>query len=67
MTAILLRLHQFWNTIQDKLAYEGSYTTNIMGIRIKLLELQDNEKKIKKVSLEELLKDWEDIKEMFHY
>ena len=56
-TAILSQLHQFWDTIQNKLAYKNHFTTRIEGIRIRLPELQDDDKKAKKLRLEGLLED----------
>lgn len=66
-TAILLQLYQFWNIIQSKLAHESPYTASIRVIRMRLPKLQDNNKKAKKLRVEELLKGWKDIKEVFYY
>lgn len=65
-TTVLLQLHQFWNTIQGKLVHKGPYITNIRAIKMKLLKLQNNNKKTKKLRVERLIEGWEDIKEIFH-
>ena len=36
-------------------------------MKIRLLELQDDDKKAKKLNSKRLLKGWEDIEEVFHY
>ena len=36
-------------------------------MRIRLSELQDNDKKIKKLRSEKLLEDWKNIKKIFYY
>ncbi len=51
---ILPQLRQFWDTLQNKLAAEGPYTTSIKGLRMRLLELQDDNKEVMKLRSEEL-------------
>ncbi len=34
---------------------------------MRLLKLQDNDKKVRKLRVEELLEGWEEIEEMLHY
>ena len=38
-THVFPQLHQFWNTFRSKIANEGSYTTSIGGMRLRLQEL----------------------------
>ena len=66
-TGILLQLRQFWDIIQNKLAYKNLYIARNEGMRMRLLELQDDDKKVKKLSLEGLSEVKKDIKEVFHY
>ena len=40
-THMLPQLRYFWNTFQTKLADKNSYTANIGGIRLRLVELQE--------------------------
>ncbi len=58
---VLLQLRQFWDTIQSELADEGPYTTTIRGMRMRLPELQDNDKEPMKLRSERLSEGWEDI------
>ncbi len=66
-TVVLSQLCQFWNTIQSELADKGPYTTSIRGMRIRLPELQDDDKEAMKLRSEGLLEGWEDIKQVLHY
>lgn len=68
-TVVLSQVFQFWDSIRGKLAYESFYIVNIRAMRMRLLELQDNEKKVKKLRLEGhwLLNGWEDIEQMLNY
>ena len=67
-TVVLPQLRQFWNTIQSELANKSLYTTSIRGIRMRLLKLQDDDKKAKKLRSEPvLLECWKNIKQVFHY
>ncbi len=66
-TTVILQLHQFWDTIQSELAHKSYYTTNIGSMRMRLFELQDDEKEVKKLRSEGLLEGWEDIKEILYY
>ncbi len=66
-TIVLPQLRHFWDTIQSKLADEGPYTATIGGMRMRLPELQDNDKKAKKLRLEGLPEGWEDIEQVLHY
>ncbi len=67
-TVVLPQLHQFWDTIQSKLADKSPYTASIGDMRMRLPKLQDDNKEIKNLRSEQvLLKGWEDIKQVFHY
>ncbi len=66
-TAILPQLRQFWDAIWSILANWGPYIASIRGMRMKLPELQDDNKEAKKLMSKELLEGWKDIKELFHY
>ncbi len=66
-TVVLPQLCQFWDTIQSKLADEGPYTASIGGMRMKLPELQDDDKEAMKLRSQGLPEGWEDIKQVLHY
>ncbi len=66
-TVVLPQLCQFWDTIQSELADKGPYTARIGGMRMRLPELQDNDKEAMKLRSEGLPEGWEDIKQVFHY
>lgn len=50
-----------------KLIYEALYILSIDDIRMRFLELQDNNQKARKLKVEILLEGQKDIKEVFHY
>ncbi len=66
-TVVLPQLCQFWDTIQSELADEGPYTASIGGMRMRLSELQDNDKEAMKLRSEGLPEGWEDIEQVLHY
>ncbi len=66
-TVVLPQLRQFWDTLRSELAAKGPYTANIEGMRMRLPELQDDDKETIKLRSEELLEGWEDIDQVFHY
>ncbi len=66
-TVILPQLCQFWDTIRSKLADKGPYTVSIGGMRMRLSELQDDDKKAMKLRSKGLPEGWEDIEQIFHY
>ena len=66
-TVILPQLHQFWDTIQSKLANKSPYTASIGGIRIRLPELQDDDKEVKMLRSKRLPEGWEDIEQVLHF
>ena len=47
-TVVLLQLRQSWDTFQSELAEEGPYTASIGGMRMRLPELQDDDKEARK-------------------
>ncbi len=67
-TVVLPHLCQFWDTIRSKLADKGPYIASIGGMRIRLFELQDDDKEAKKLRSEQVLPEsWKDINQMLHY
>ncbi len=66
-TVVLPQLCQFWDTSQSKLADKGLYTASIGGMRIRLPELQDDDKDAMKLRSEGLPEGWEDIKQVLYY
>ncbi len=66
-TVVLPQLYQFWDTIRSELADEGPYTASIGGMRIRLPELQDDDKEAMKLRSEGLPEGWEDIEQVLHY
>ncbi len=66
-TVVLPQLCQFWDTIRSKLADKVPYTMSIGGMRIRLPELQDDDKEAMKLRLEGLPKSWEDIEQLLYY
>ncbi len=66
-TVILLQQYHFWDTIQSELADKGPYTTSIGGMRMRLPELQDDNKEAMKLRSERLSEGWEDIEQVLYY
>ncbi len=66
-TVVLPQLCQFWDTIWSELADKGPYIVSIGGMKMRLLELQDDDKEAMKLRSEGLPEGWEDIKQMLHY
>ncbi len=64
---VLLQLYQFWNIIQNKLVDKNSNITNIRVIKMRLLKLQDNDKKAKKLKVKRLTEGWKNIKKILYY
>ena len=61
-TVVLLQLYKFWNSIQSKLVNKSLYIVNIVGMKMRLPKLQDDNKKAKKLRLKRLSKNWKNIK-----
>ncbi len=53
-TVVLPQLCQFWDTIRSELADKGPYIASIGGMRMRLPELQDDDKEAIKLRSEEL-------------
>ncbi len=66
-TVVLPQLCQFWDTIRSELADKGPYTASICGMRMRLPELQDDDKEAMKLRSEGLSEGWEDIEQVLHY
>ncbi len=66
-TVVLLQLRQFWDTLRSNLAAKSPYIANIGGMRMRISELQDDDKEAMKLRSEELPEAWEDIKQVLHY
>ncbi len=66
-TVVLPQLCQFWDTIQSKLTDEGHYTASIGDMKMRLPELQDNDKEAMKLRSKRLSEGWEDIEQVLHY
>ncbi len=66
-TAVPPQLRQFWDTIQDKLANKGPYIASIGDMRMRFLELQDDDKEAKKLRSERLPEGWKDIEKVLYY
>ncbi len=54
-TVVLPQSRLFWDTLRSELAAEGRYTASIGGMRMRLSELQDDDKKAMKLRIEGLL------------
>ncbi len=66
-TVVLPQLCQFLDTIRSKLADESPYTTSIGGMRMRLPELQDDDKEAMKLRSEGLSEGWKDIEQVLYY
>lgn len=67
VTIVLLQLYQFQDTIQSMLVYESSYITSIKAMKMRLLKLQNNDKKARKLRSEKLSEDWKDTEKVIYY
>ncbi len=65
--AVLPQLCQFWDTVWSELADKDSYIVSIGGMRIRLPELQDDDKEAKKLRSEGLSEGWKIIEQILHY
>ena len=50
-------MRQFWDTIRSELVDKGLYTASIRGMRMRLSELQDDDKEAKKLRSEQVLSE----------
>ncbi len=53
-TVLLPQLCQFWDILRGELADKGPYTASIGGMRMRLPELQDEDKEAMKLRSKEL-------------
>ena len=67
-TTVRPQLHQFWDSLRDEIARDSLYFTNIGGMRLQLLKLQnkDEEAKLFRGSAG-LPEGWEDVKGVLRY
>lgn len=66
-THVLPQLRQFWATLHGELAYEEPYQVSIGSIKLRLLELQAEDKQAKNIRAEGLKEGWENIEEVLHH
>ena len=66
-TYVLPQLRHFWDGLQKELASEGPYKASISGMRLRLQELQSEDKQAQKLRAEQSVKDWQDIEGVLHY
>ncbi len=66
-TVVLSQLCQYWDTIQSELTNKRTYTASIGGMRMRLPELQNDDKEVIKFKSEGLTEGWENIKQVFYY
>ncbi len=66
-TVVLSQLCRFWDTIRSELADESPYTASIGAMRMRLSELQEDDKEAMKLRSEGLPEGWEDIEQVLHY
>ena len=67
-TYVLPQLRHFWDGLRKELASEGPYKASIGGMRLRLQELQGEDKQARKLRAEQPVKDgWQDIDGMLHH
>ena len=67
-TYVLPQLRHFWDGLRKELASEGPYKASIGGMRLRLQELQGEDKQARKLRAEQPVKDnWEDINGVLHH
>ncbi len=66
-TVVLPQLCQFRDIIQSELADESPYTASLGGMKMRLPELQDDDKEAMKLRSEGLPEGWEDIEQVLYY
>ena len=57
-TDVLPQLHHFWDGLKKELASKSFYKASIGGMRLRLQELQSEDKHAQKFRVEQLIKDW---------
>ena len=65
-THVLPQIHQFWDTFQAELGDEGHYWVSIGVMRLKLSELQESNDKARKIRVEGLKSDYEEVDVVLH-
>ena len=66
-THALPHLRQFWETFQAELGAEGPYRVSIGAMRLRLSELQENNKEAIALRIGGLPEGWEDVKGVLQY
>ena len=67
-TTIFPQLCQFWDSLQNDIAQNSPYITNIGGMRLQLSELQENDKEIKLLRRAAGLSEgWKDVEGVLQY
>ena len=66
-TYVLPQLRHFWDGLRRELASEGPYKASIGGMRLRLQELQSEDKQARKLRAEQPVKDWQDIEGVLHH
>ena len=66
-TYVLPQLRHFWDGLQRELASKSPYKASIGGMRLRLQELQSEDKQAWKLRAEQPVKDWQDIKSVLHH
>ena len=46
-TTVFSKLYQFWDILQSKIAWDSPYIVNIGDMRLRVCELQENNKEVK--------------------
>ena len=64
---VLPHLRQFWETFQAELGAEGPYRVSISAMRLRLLELQDNDEDAITLRAGGLPEGWEDVEGVLQY
>ena len=66
-TTVLPQVRHFWDTFQTKIALESPYA-NVRGMRLRLSELQENDKEAKLLKgFAGFSKGWEDVEGVLQY
>ena len=62
-TYVLFQLRHFWNGLERERAFKNLYKASIVGMRLRLPELQDEDKQARKLSADQQLgqQSWDDI------
>ena len=63
---MLPQLEEFWDLLQSKLSDEDLYTISIGGMRLRLHELQTEDKQARKTKTEHS-EGWDNIDRVLHY